>query len=460
MGIRKAHYPLLAAVCAALFTTPLMMAGVNAILPEIGADLQASAIQLGLVGGAYSLGLAVFQLASGSLGDIWGHRRVFMAGGILFACASAIAGLFSDIAPFLALRLLQGIGAAMLSAAGLALTAAAAPPEDRPAYLGITGAFVYAGIACGPPVAGFITAALSWKWLFYINAISNLCTVLIMKLAPGNELRPSKEKPFDLKGCLLYAVAMLALTLAVPQISAAPLYGYLLLSVFLFGIILFIYQEHRVNHPILNLTLLRSNRVFSLSCLTALINYASFFGIIFFFSFYLQTAKCIDIKMAGLILAFQPFMQTIMTPFATRLVKKWQGGPASALGTCICGLGLFASAFLSADTPIYVLFIAQAFLGIGMSLFALANTTVIIESAGSANTGQASALTGAARTAGQLASMLLITWIIGLFLGQNAISQTTLPGFFKAMRISLVIFGLLNLSGVAFSLARNKIRPS
>lgn len=92
MPIEKNHRRLLLAVCTALFFMPFMMAGVNAVLPPLGESLRASARQLGLVGAFYSLGLAVFQLASGSLGDICGRRRVFLWGMGVFALAGALLG--------------------------------------------------------------------------------------------------------------------------------------------------------------------------------------------------------------------------------------------------------------------------------------------------------------------------------------------------------------------------------
>lgn len=167
MGIDKRHRPLLAAICASLFCMPFMLAGVNAVLPAIGESLDASARQLGLIGAFYSLGLAVFQLASGSLGDIFGRRRIFLLGIAIFAVAGAALGFVRSAPLFIALRLLQGLGGAMFNGSGLALLASAAPPEERAAYLGISGAAVYAGIACGPPLAGLVAGTLGWRWLFW-----------------------------------------------------------------------------------------------------------------------------------------------------------------------------------------------------------------------------------------------------------------------------------------------------
>lgn len=116
MPIEKAHRRLLLAVCTALFFMPFMMAGVNAVLPPLGESLHASARQLGMVGAFYSLGLAVFQLAAGSLGDICGRRRIFLWGMAIFALAGAALGFVSSMPLFLALRFVQGLGGALFNA--------------------------------------------------------------------------------------------------------------------------------------------------------------------------------------------------------------------------------------------------------------------------------------------------------------------------------------------------------
>ena len=120
-SIEKGHGWLLVAVCTSLFFMPFMMAGVNAVLPPLGQGLNASARELGLLGAFYSMGLAVFQLASGSMGDIWGYRRVFLWGIALFAVAGALLGFVHSVPLFLVLRFVQGVGGAMFNACGLAL---------------------------------------------------------------------------------------------------------------------------------------------------------------------------------------------------------------------------------------------------------------------------------------------------------------------------------------------------
>lgn len=456
MAIEKSHYPLLCAICASLFTTPLMAAGVNTILPELRHSLNAGATELSLVGTAYSLALAIFQLACGTMGDIWGHRRIFLAGAAIFSLSSALAAVSNSIVFFIFIRFVQGTGGAMLSAAGLALLASAAPPQHRAAYLGLSGAAVYSGIACGPPVAGFLTGLLCWRALFWLNTVTSIIVFLLMLLAVRHEWRPSQSQHFDMRGCLLYGAAMTALTIGAAEIGQNRMTGGAAFLIFALLLAAFCRYQLRAPFPMLNLNILLHNRPFALSCIAAFVNYASFFGIIFYFSFYLQVAHGLSVQMSGLVLSFQPLVQALGQPLATRLCNVWHPGPVSAIGAALCGLGLLACAFLTPQTPLVVFFLAQGFLGLGMSLFALANTAILLESAGPKFVGQAAGLTGAMRTGGQLASMALITLTMSIFLGSEPVSLATMASFMHSMRLDLVILGCLSLSGVGIVLLRNK----
>lgn len=174
------------------------------------------------MGAFYAMGLAVFQLAGGSLGDIWGYRRVFLWGVGIFAATGALLGFVNSVPAFLALRFVQGVGGAMFNACGLALLASAAPEGKRASYLGYSGSAVYAGIACGPPLAGLVAGNLSWRWLFWGNALACVGVFLLMRCAVRLDWSPAKDKSFDWKGCSVYAAAMTALTFGSSELADAP----------------------------------------------------------------------------------------------------------------------------------------------------------------------------------------------------------------------------------------------
>lgn len=455
MLVEKRHYPLMIAICASLFSTPLMMAGVNAALPQIAVNFNASAAQASLIGASYSLGLAVFQLAAGTLGDIQGHRRIFLTGAIIFCCSSFMAGFLNNMPIFLALRFIQGMGGALLSASGLALVGVCSKPENRPAYLGATGIAVYAGIACGPPIAGLIAGTIGWRWLFWFNALTNILVWLIMKQAVSLNWRPAQDAKFDYFGAMLYAVSMTGLTFAASRAGNSLRFFIAGLSIFVIFFLLFIRRELKCHFPLVNFSVLAKNRLLSMSALAAFINYAAFFGLTFYFSYYLQVAKNFDATDAGLILSFCAIGQIIGTRPATKLCGIWPHGRVSALGAAVFGIGLLGVSFLEPNSSLEILIISQILLGAGISAFAISNTSIMLTSAGMNNVGMASSLTGAMRTAGQLISMIIITISLGLFLSANPVSQNTLPGFMNSMHLDLILFGILNICAIGLILVKN-----
>lgn len=443
----------LLAVCVAQFLLPFMMAGVNAVLPPIGEDLHASARELGLISTLYALGLAVFQLTAGRMGDVWGRRRTYLVGMALFALCGLVLGFVNDINTLLGVRFLQGAGAAMFNASGLALLACTAPPAMRGQYIGLGGAAVYAGIACGPPLAGFIVGALSWRWLFWANALA--CTVgFVLMLLVRAEWRVGKGEPFDWRGSFIYGLAMAALTIGATSLQDSQYAGWGLLIAGILGLGLYVWAELRTAYPLLDMRLLVRNRLFGLSSLASFISYSSFFGMLFFFSVYLQVVRGMSVQQAGLFLSVQSIVQMVMTPWAGRMADKHGASGVSAIGIGCCGLGLLAASFLQVDSPLWYMVIAQVLLGLGISLFASPNTTVLLGSVGPEHLGQAAGLTGAVRTGGGVLNMIIITMTLGLYLGHQPISTETVDLFMQSMKVDLILFGLLNLLAVGCALGR------
>ncbi len=450
------HRSLIIAVCVTQFFFPFMMAGVNSILPSIGQDTQASAKALSLVTTYYALGLAVFQLTAGRMGDIWGRRRVFLSGLTLFILMCITIGFVKNIYVMQVLRILQGAGGAMFSASGLAILAAAAPPGMRGRYIATSASAVYAGIACGPPVAGFITGLWGWPFVFWTSATAGLCAWFLMFFTVHEEWRPNKNDPFDWRGSMIYGTAMGILTLGSTLIHEVPWGSALLMLTGLGLIVVFAFIETRSHYPLLDVRLLFRNRVFALSSLAAFVNYSSAFGMLLFFSLYLQIVRGISVEYAGLLLTIQFIVQSIVAIWAGRMADKHDAGNISAIGIAVCGLGLCAGAFLGKDTSMVYFILSQICLGVGLGLFAVPNTAVIFESAGANHLGQAAGLTGAMRTSGALFNTIIISMTFGYFLGNTPVSTENIDSFLASMKVDLIFFGILNLIAIGCALSRRR----
>ncbi len=456
MPYRSSPRVILFVVCTAQFFLPFMMAGVNAVLPSMGADISASAKDMSLIITFYALGLATFQLTTGRMGDIWGRRRIFLWGMGIFTCMCFVLGHVTNVYVMQALRFLQGTGGAMFSASGLAILSMVAPKGQRGKYIGLSASAVYAGIACGPPVAGFIAGILDWRWLFWANAVASALAFFLMLLTVREEWYAGKGEPFDWRGGIAYGCAMALLTFGSTLLESSYLAAFALMGTGCALLCAYVFMELRTEYPLLQVRLLVKNRVFGLSCLAAFINYASAFGMTFFFSLYAQLVRGMSVLETGLWLSAQFAVQAVVAPLSGQWSERYGASRISALGVALCGLGLLASAFLAQETPFALFVCAQLILGLGMGLFAAPNTTVIMESVGEKYVGQAASLVGTMRTSGALVNTTVISITFGFFLGKAPMDVAHVDAFLQSMRTDLFLFGILNLAAIACTLAREK----
>ena len=453
MTTSSSRSAILFAVCMAHFMMPFMMSAVGVSLPVMGRDLQASALQLGLVETTYVLSASIFLLAMGRFGDIHGRRRIFQIGLLLFALIGGLISQAWSIEVVIALRFLQGMGGAMVMATTMAMVVSAFPPAERGKALGIAVASVYAGISCGPFVGGYLVAWLGWRSIFYLILPLGLLTFLVTRWKIKDEWADAQGEPFDWTGVALYAPAILFLVLGVANLSRGW-WAWLLVLLAHLGLLLFLRHEARTVHPLLNVDLLRHNRVFALSNLAALFNYAATFGVTFFLSLYLQYVKGMGPQQAGTILIVQPLVQAFFSPFCGRLSDRIPAAYVATSGMAFCALGLAVAAGLKADSSLPQVFLLLVFLGLGFALFSSPNVSMIMGSVEARNLGVASGLNATMRTLGMLTSMLIITLIFAALMQGQPVTAATQQAFLASMRLALMIFSGLCVIGIGCSLGR------
>lgn len=441
------------AVASAQFLLPFMMSGVGPLLPAIGRDLSASAMQLSLINAVYSLSLAIVYLVSGRVGDILGRKRIFLAGLIIFTCMSGLIPFAPNIELFLVLRFSQAVGTAMMNTSALAILASCAPASMLGRVLGIASIGMYAGLSLGPGLSGVIATMSSWRYLFWGVVPIGVLAWCLMAFTVKGDWKDAPEARFDWKGAVCYTIGICALSTGGIWI----LEGMWALGLVVAGIAflaLFARVETRYHHPILDVRFLLHNKPFALSTLAALINYSSTFGVMFYFSLFLQGVHGLGILETGFMLTIQTAVQIFIAPYAGRLADKHGAGNIATIGMALSGLGLIVSAFLDGGSTLWQVGAAQLILGIGIALFASPNTAAVMSAVDQAHLGQASGLVGTMRTLGMLFSMVIISLTMNSFLGDAPLGPGNSGAFLEAMHTNLVLFGVLNLIGISFSFAR------
>ena len=445
-------------VSAVQFLTPFMLSAVGVALPTIGMEFSASAVQLGLVEAVYILAFSLFLLPAGRLGDIYGRKKIFITGILVFILGTILVALAFTMDSFILFRFIQGSGGAMISGTSVAILSSVFPPHKRGRAMGIIVGCTYLGLSLGPVLSGFMVAHLGWRWIFYLGVLVELSCLSLTLLKLKGEWAEARGERFDIIGSLLYCVSLFCLIQGTLNLKQGGFY-YLLLIGGVAGFVIFFLFEYHCPSPILNVNLILHNRVFAMSNLATLINYAASFGISFFFSLYLQVIRGYTPQAAGAILIIQPVVQTVLSPVFGRLSDKISPPKLATAGMGLCVAGLAIASQIHSQTPLPVIMGMLALMGLGFSLFASPNTTTVMGSVTSRYYGTASSFLATMRTVGMLCCMTIITLIFHYYMGDQAVNAETANAFMESMNTTLMIFCGLCLAGVFFSMGRINILP-
>lgn len=441
--------------CLSSSLVPFMGSSINLALPQMAREFGLNGIEQSWILTAYLLSTTVLQVPFGRLADIWGKRNVFILGLFLFAVATLASGFSSSGLFLIIMRVLQGVGSAMVFSTNIAIISSVFPPKERGTAMGINAATVYVSIAAGPSLGGFITESLGWEYIFFITAaiatISLLASAIVMK----EKWVEAAGESFDMKGTVIYgsAVMMLIYGLTIlPQIT-----GFILVVASFLLFWFFIKHEQKEVYPVFNVSLFIKNRIFMMSSVAALINYAATFPIGFLISLYLQEVKGLDAQSAGIILIVQPIIQSVLSPLAGKLSDRMQPRYIASAGMAlITGALLLLSIIITPETSIGLLMVMLGVLGVGFAAFSSPNTNAIMGSVERKNYSMASATTGTVRLMGQSFSMGITTMIISIIIGKQAITPEVSGELMKVIHITFFIFAAICAVGVYTSMARGK----
>ncbi|HON94563.1 MAG TPA: MFS transporter, partial [Deltaproteobacteria bacterium] len=320
------------------FITPFMGSSVNIALPRIGLAYSMDAMLLSWVSTSYLIASAVFLLPLGRAADILGRKRIFTAGILTFTLMCLCIPLAGSGWTLLLFRVVQGIGGAMIFSTSMAILTAVTRPDRRGTAIGITTAAVYGGLTLGPFIGGGITDHFGWQGIFVLGFLlgaATLCMALrcIREDAGGRSLRD-----LDLTGSAIYSMSLVSLMIGFSSMPA--LTGYVLLGSGITALGAFILWERAQASPILDMSLLCSNRAFAWSNVAAFIHYSATFSISFLLSMYLQVVKGLSPSQAGLILVTQPAVMTLLSPVAGRLSDRIEPRIMASAGMAVTAMGL------------------------------------------------------------------------------------------------------------------------
>jgi EmrB/QacA subfamily drug resistance transporter len=456
-GTRQGRWVLAAAV---LGSGMAMLDGtvVNIALRSVGADLGASIAELQWVVNAYLLALASLILVGGSLGDHFGRRRIFMFGVAWFAVASALCGIAQNPLQLIAARLVQGIGAALLTPGSLAMIQGSFRAVDRGRVIGQWAGLGGIAAAIGPLLGGWIVDNASWRWIFLINVPVALVVLLIAGRHVPESRDPLAKRDFDVLGAALGAFALGSLTYALIESGTAPR-GYVVgaFAASLTAMVCFVVVERRGKDPLVPMHLFRS-RTFSVANLMTLLVYGALGAMLFFLVLQLQVTTGWSPLQAGL--ATLP-LTLVMLLFSSRAgAFATRVGPRLPLsvGPIVCGLGVLLLRGIDADTS-YVTGVLPGVLvfSTGLVLLVAPLTASVLAAAPDRFAGIASGINNAVARTGSLLAVSALPAVVGVAGEDYQDPAVFSAGYAQAQLICAV---LLVSGGVISFVGLRDVRPA
>ncbi|MHB9130733.1 MAG: MFS transporter [Armatimonadota bacterium] len=328
----------------------------------------------------YLLIIGSLILPMGRLGDLWGFRRLFLLGVVLFTLASALCGFAPSLPWLIGGRVLQALGASMMMALNTGIITAIFSAQERGRALGIAGMGIATGLVIGPTLGGFLVQ-YHWSWIFFINVpIGIIGGFWCWRVLP--EVPPTHRQRVDWLGALLVITSLGALLLAVTQgedwgWGAPRTLG--LLAYSLAGGTLFYFVERRNPEPMLDLTLFH-NPVFTGANIATMMNYLGQFSALFLTPLLLQSGLHWQPEQAGLMMASIPLAVIVLAPISGALSDRLGTRGLATVGEAIVVIGLLGLGACVQSRNFAAILPALVTIGIGTGLFQAPNSSAIMGS--------------------------------------------------------------------------------
>ena len=381
VGADHQHYKWWALSCTSL---GMLMATINSgtliiALPDLERELHTSLLQLVWVILAYMISSTVLVLTAGRLSDLFGRKKAYVGGFVLFALASLGAGFAADGTQLILWRIVQGVGGAFLFANAAALVTDAFPKRQLGVALGTNTMVAAVGLVLGPVLGGLLVTA-SWQWVFWFNVPFGIVGAVWGALVLHELAKPDQERGLDLLGTATFVVGLTGLVYGISKGGISGWDNTLVIGSLAVAAVLlplFVWIESRGRAPMLDLTIFR-NRLFAAATAAAFINGLSRFALMFVFVFYFQGAQGDDPITAGIKLAPLAVGMLVSSPLAGMWADRRGSRTLAALGILVTAAGLALMTTLQVDTAYWETGLWMFVVGIGSGMFNSPNTAAMM----------------------------------------------------------------------------------
>ncbi len=431
-------------VWIAIFMATLDGSIVNVALPTLTEYFRTDITTIEWVIMGYLLIITSLLLSFGRLSDIFGRKRIFTVGIAIFTAGSGLCAISNTVGELIFYRVVQGIGASMVMATGVAIISNAFPLKERGKAMGFIGTVVAIGSMTGPVAGGFLIENVGWQSIFYINIPVGIIGVA-MASAILHKDDTVEGTTFDVPGAITLFIGLVSLLLALSEGQELGwMSGYIIalfgLSILFF--IFFIYTENRAKEPIVDLRHFR-NRPFAAANISALIVFISMFGVILLLPFFLEKELGYSPQEVGIVLIAVPVVMSVVSPVSGWLYDRTKSNILSSIGLGIASLSTLSLGFLSSSSSFIDVALRMAFFGLGMGLFQAPNNSIIMSSLPKERLGIAAGTLGTMRNMGMVIGVALSGAVFSTrYVYYGNIEGSFLPAFRDTYIVSAIICGI------------------
>ena len=432
---------------------------VNTVLPVVNQTFRSHIATVEWVVIIYLLLVSGMLPGFGRLGDLRGHKPVYILGFVLFIISSLLCALSPSVYALIGARAFQSLAAAMLSANSPAILTKSFASNERGKALGLQATMTYLGLVTGPSLGGWLTSQFGWRSAFYINLpVGMLALLLSLRFIPKDEPKKTIE-PFDWPGALTFMAGLVALLLGLNRgydwgWTSPAILGLIGGSLILLA--LFIALEKRTKTPMLDLSLFQ-NRSFAATISSAVLNYICVYSIIFLLPFYLIDGRGLDPAQAGLLLTAQPIVMAVVAPISGTLSDRIGSRLPGMLGMGVLAFGLFLLSRFHASTSYTAIAASLLVTGFGIGVFISPNNSALMGSAPKHRQGIAAGLMATARNVGMVLGVGLAGAIFTTVISQSDAGHS--ETLFRAIQTSFRVIIFMAALGIFTAAVRENGRP-
>jgi len=426
------------------FALPFMFAGVGVALPALGREMAMSGAALGLFETLYLGTATALLLPAGRVSDAGDKNSLFTLGVALFTAATLALALAPSVPLLLALRVFQGGCVALVAATNMAILTESVPRTRLGRAMGVNIGAVYMGLAAGPFVAGAITTALGWRWVFALSGLLSLAaTAMAAFTLPRRWRRPRLR--FDWPGAFTSAAGLVLLIVGSATVGESRL-GWGLAAAGVAFLAVFVWVERTSSSPLLSLKTLAGRPVLRRALTVQFLTYAGAMGTSLLFSLHVQVTRGWTAHEAGRLLMISPVLMAALAPVAGRAADRRRPQLLAALGVTLIFAGTVAAWLVAPTSSMALIVFSLVTHGLGFAFFSSPNMTVIMGSAPRERTAMVSALAAQMRGLGMVCALMLITGFMSAELGAAGVAAPhAVEGLEATMWGALGVISLLAL---------------